>query len=85
LPSGDEIPCFGLTSPEAGSDAASMIDSGVICRGTFRGPRGARLRLNWHKRYITLGPVATVLGLAFKPTTRIIWSGSRGHSASRWR
>jgi acyl-CoA dehydrogenase len=61
-----EIPCFGLTSPEAGSDAASMLDSGVVCRGTYDGNEVLGIRLNWHKRYITLGPVATVLGLAFK-------------------
>src|SRR5262249_8107584 len=61
-----EIPCFGLTSPEAGSDAAAMIDSGVVCRGMWQGREGLGIRLNWHKRYITLGPIATVLGLAVK-------------------
>src|SRR5215470_17502765 len=61
-----EIPCFGLTSPEAGSDAASMIDSGVVCRGAWEGREVLGIRLNWHKRYITLGPIATVMGLAFK-------------------
>jgi acyl-CoA dehydrogenase len=61
-----EIPCFGLTSPEAGSDAASMIDSGVVCRGTWQGRDVLGIKLNWHKRYITLGPIATVQGLAFK-------------------
>jgi acyl-CoA dehydrogenase len=66
LSRGEEIPCFGLTSPEAGSDAASMIDSGVVCRGTYEGRETLGIRLNWHKRYITLGPIATVLGLAFK-------------------
>src|ERR1035437_9900970 len=66
LANGSEIPCFGLTSPEAGSDAASMVDSGVVCRGTFDGLEILGIRLNWHKRYITLGPVATVLGVAFK-------------------
>lgn len=66
LADGREIPCFGLTSPEAGSDAASMIDQGVICRGSYKGREVLGLRLNWHKRYITLAPVATVLGLAFK-------------------
>ncbi|QUS38332.1 acyl-CoA dehydrogenase [Tardiphaga alba] len=66
LADGRDIPCFGLTSPEAGSDAASMIDSGVICKGTFEGKEVLGLRLNWHKRYITLGPVATLIGLAFK-------------------
>ena len=66
LADGRDIPCFGLTSPEAGSDAAAMIDSGIICKGTFEGKEVLGLRLNWHKRYITLGPVATLLGLAFK-------------------
>ena len=66
LADGRDIPCFGLTSPEAGSDAASMIDSGIICKGNFEGREVLGLRLNWHKRYITLGPVATLLGLAFK-------------------
>ncbi|VCU69103.1 Acyl-coenzyme A dehydrogenase [Pigmentiphaga humi] len=66
LADGRDIPCFGLTSPEAGSDAASMVDTGVVCRGTWEGQETLGIRLNWHKRYITLGPVATVLGLAFK-------------------
>ena len=66
LADGRDIPCFGLTSPEAGSDAASMIDNGIICKGNFGGREVLGLRLNWHKRYITLGPVATLLGLAFK-------------------
>jgi acyl-CoA dehydrogenase len=66
LAEGKEIPCFGLTSPEAGSDAASMIDSGVVCRGVWQGRETLGIRLNWHKRYITLGPIATVIGLAFK-------------------
>jgi acyl-CoA dehydrogenase len=66
LADGREIPCFGLTSPEAGSDAASMIDNGIVCRGQFEGRDVLGLKLNWHKRYITLGPVATLLGLAFK-------------------
>jgi acyl-CoA dehydrogenase len=66
LADGRDIPCFGLTSPEAGSDAASMIDSGIICKGDFEGREVLGLKLNWHKRYITLGPVATLLGLAFK-------------------
>jgi acyl-CoA dehydrogenase len=66
LATGEEIPCFGLTSPEAGSDAASMIDTGVVCRGTYNGKETLGIRLNWHKRYITLAPIATVLGLAFK-------------------
>jgi len=66
LADGREIPCFGLTSPEAGSDAASMTDTGIVCRGEHEGREVLGIRLNWHKRYITLGPVATVLGLAFK-------------------
>ncbi|MCB1739976.1 MAG: acyl-CoA dehydrogenase [Gammaproteobacteria bacterium] len=68
LARGLEIPCFGLTSPEAGSDAAAMQDRGVICEGRHptSGESVLGMRLNWHKRYITLGPVATVLGLAFK-------------------
>ena len=66
LADGRDIPCFGLTSPEAGSDAASMVDTGIICKGNFEGREVLGLRLNWHKRYITLGPVATLLGLAFK-------------------
>lgn len=66
LADGTEVPCFGLTSPEAGSDAASMTDSGVVCRQEVDGQEVLGIRLNWNKRYITLGPVATVLGLAFK-------------------
>jgi len=66
LAKGEEIPCFGLTSPEAGSDAAAMVDSGVVCKGTYDGREVTGIRLNWNKRYITLAPVATVLGLAFK-------------------
>ena len=66
LVSGEEIPCFALTSPEAGSDAGSIPDHGVICPGEFNGEKVLGMRLNWDKRYITLAPVATVLGLAFK-------------------
>lgn len=67
LAAGQEVPCFALTSPEAGSDAAAMTDSGVVCRDDFNGEKNVLgIRLNWEKRYITLGPVATVLGLAFK-------------------
>jgi len=66
LADGREIPAFGLTSPEAGSDASAMIDTGVVCRGQWEGQEVLGIRLNWHKRYITLGPVCTVLGLAFK-------------------
>lgn len=64
LADGREIPCFSLTSPQAGSDAASMTDKGVVVRRD--GSNELAIRLNWHKRYITLGPVATVMGLAFK-------------------
>ncbi len=66
LACGDEIPCFALTGPEAGSDAAAMPDRGVVCRAPFEGEERLGIRLNWEKRYITLGPVATVLGLAFR-------------------
>ena len=66
LAAGTEIPCFALTSPEAGSDAAALIDSGVVCKGQWNGKRITGIRLNWNKRYITLAPIATVLGLAFK-------------------
>ena len=63
---GEEIPCLALTGPEAGSDAASIPDTGIVCRGMFEGREVLGLRLNWDKRYITLGPVATLLGLAFR-------------------
>ncbi len=66
LAAGTEIPCFALTSPQAGSDAAALIDNGVVCKGTWKGETITGIRLNWDKRYITLAPVATVLGLAFK-------------------
>lgn len=66
LAKGEEIPCFALTGPNAGSDAASMTDTGVVCRGEFEGKEIIGIKLNWDKRYITLAPVATVLGLAFK-------------------
>ena len=66
LAKGQEIPCFALTSPEAGSDAASIPDHGVVCKGTWQGKEVLGMRLTWDKRYITLGPVATLLGLAFR-------------------
>src|SRR5690606_11770565 len=66
LAHGEEIPCFGLTSPEAGSDAAAMTDTGVVCRRDVDGVSTVGTLLNWRKRYITLSPVATVMGLAFK-------------------
>ncbi|GGL61008.1 acyl-CoA dehydrogenase [Wenxinia marina] len=66
LASGEEVPCFGLTSEEAGSDASAMVDRGIVCRGQWNGEEVLGIRLTWAKRYITLAPVATVLGLAFK-------------------
>ncbi|WP_237056519.1 acyl-CoA dehydrogenase [Microbulbifer sediminum] len=66
LADGRELPCFGLTGVEAGSDAASMTDRGVVCYGEYNGEKTLGMRVNWHKRYITLAPVATILGLAFK-------------------
>lgn len=66
LARGEEIPCFALTSPEAGSDAGAIPDCGVVCMGEWQGAPVLGIRLNWNKRYITLAPVATVLGLAFK-------------------
>lgn len=64
---GQEIPCFALTNPEAGSDAGAIPDFGIVCRGDFQDRKNILgLRLTWNKRYITLGPVATILGLAFK-------------------
>jgi acyl-CoA dehydrogenase len=66
LASGQEVPCFALTSPEAGSDAGAMTDHGVVCWGELNGQRTLGIKLNWNKRYITLAPVATVIGLAFK-------------------
>ncbi|MEE9493799.1 MAG: acyl-CoA dehydrogenase [Gammaproteobacteria bacterium] len=66
LARGEEIPCFALTGPDAGSDAAAMPDTGIICKQIWQEKETLGIRLNWEKRYITLGPVATVLGLAFK-------------------
>lgn len=66
LARGLELPCFALTGPEAGSDAGSIPDTGVVCRGLHEGREVLGLRLTWNKRYITLAPVATVLGLAFR-------------------
>ncbi len=67
LAKGLEMPCFALTSPEAGSDAGGIPDFGIVCRGDWEGkPDVLGIRLTWEKRYITLGPIATLLGLAFR-------------------
>jgi len=67
LAKGLEIPCFALTGPDAGSDAGAIPDTGIICRNKFEGKKDVLgIRITWEKRYITLGPVATLLGLAFK-------------------
>ncbi|MFT5893812.1 MAG: acyl-CoA dehydrogenase [bacterium] len=63
---GQEIPCFALTGPSAGSDAGAMPDYGIVCHGDFEGKQVLGMRVTWEKRYITLGPIATLLGLAFK-------------------
>jgi acyl-CoA dehydrogenase len=65
LAKGEEVPCFALTGPLAGSDASAMPDVGIVCKGEFEGRQVLGFRVNWDKRYITLGPVATLLGLAF--------------------
>ena len=66
LADGSEIPCFALTSEEAGSDASAMVDSGIVCRRMVDGREQFGISLTFSKRYITLAPIATVLGLAFK-------------------
>ena len=66
LARGDDVPCFALTGPRAGSDAASIPDTGVICQGLWQGAQVIGIRLNFSKRYITLAPIATVIGLAFR-------------------
>lgn len=66
LAAGEEIPCFALTGPKAGSDASAIPDTGVVSHGTWKGMQTLGVRLNWEKRYITLGPIATLIGLAFK-------------------
>ena len=66
LARGEEVPCFALTGPRAGSDAASIPDTGVVCRGAWQGREVLGMRLNFSKRYITLAPIATVVGLAFR-------------------
>src|SRR6266581_1573552 len=66
LAKGLEIPCFGLTNPHAGSDAAAIPDFGIVCKGTWEGREVLGMRVTWEKRYITLGPISTLLGLAFR-------------------
>jgi acyl-CoA dehydrogenase len=66
LARGDDVPCFALTGPRAGSDAASIPDTGIICKGQWAGRETLGIRLNFSKRYITLAPIATVIGLAFR-------------------
>jgi len=66
LAKGLEIPCFGLTNPHAGSDAAAIPDFGVVCKGTWEGKEILGMRVTWEKRYITLGPISTLLGLAIR-------------------
>lgn len=66
LAQGQEIPCFALTSPVAGSDAGAIPDRGVVCKGTWKGEEVLGLKVTWNKRYITLSPVATIIGLAIK-------------------
>jgi acyl-CoA dehydrogenase len=66
LARGEDVPCFALTGPRAGSDAASIPDTGIICKGTWQGGEITGIRLNFSKRYITLAPIATVIGLAFR-------------------
>jgi len=66
LASGQDIPCFALTSPVAGSDAGAIPDKGIVCRGQWQGEEVLGLKVTWNKRYITLAPVATLIGLAIK-------------------
>ncbi|MBB1396354.1 acyl-CoA dehydrogenase [Pseudoalteromonas sp. SG44-8] len=66
LANGRDIPCFALTSPEAGSDAGGIPDLGTVTKGMYNGEEVLGLEITWDKRYITLAPIATVLGLAFK-------------------
>ena len=66
LANGTDIPCFALTSPEAGSDAGGIPDVGKVTKGMYNGEEVLGLEITWDKRYITLAPIATVLGLAFK-------------------
>ena len=81
LASGEDIPCFALTNPYAGSDAASITDTGVVCRQMWDGVETLGFRVTWRKRYITLAPIATVIGLAFRavdPDGLLGEAGERG-------
>ncbi|GJM10917.1 MAG: acyl-CoA dehydrogenase [Lysobacteraceae bacterium] len=83
LARGEDIPCFGLTAPTAGSDATSIPDTGVVCKGQWNGKEVTGIRLNFDKRYITLAPVATVVGIAFQlqdPDGLLDGEGSEGIS-----
>ena len=62
----EEIPCFALTGPYVGSDAGALPDNGIVCKGTYQGKETLGFRVTWDKRYITLAPIATILGVAFK-------------------
>jgi acyl-CoA dehydrogenase len=66
LARGEDVPCFALTGPTAGSDATSIPDYGIVCEGDYKGKNVLGMRLDFDKRYITLAPVATVIGLAFR-------------------
>ena len=66
LARGEEIPCFGLTGPRVGSDASAIPDTGIVCRGTYQGRETIGIRMHFSKRYITLAPIATIIGLAFR-------------------
>ncbi|MCF8198222.1 MAG: acyl-CoA dehydrogenase [Sulfuritalea sp.] len=66
LAKGQDIPAFALTNPHAGSDAASIPDTGIVCKGIWQGREVIGMRVTWDKRYITLGPICTILGLAFR-------------------
>src|SRR5256884_2187983 len=83
LARGEEVPCFALTGPRAGSDAGSIPDTGVVCRGPWQGREIVGLKLNFSKRYITLAPVATVIGLAFRSEEHTSELQSRLHLVCR--
>ena len=86
LARGDEIPAFALTSPWAGSDAASIPDAGVVCKGIYQGREVLGMRVNFDKRYITLAPVYGVrAGLqAVRPAAPARWRWRISASPARW-